>query len=89
MLKNLRKLAKDLDPDDVLEHLGLETRRSQSERVITGMLLFTAGVAVGVGIGMMLAPKPGAELREDLKEKLGRSEGEIKSALNPAVPRTV
>jgi hypothetical protein len=89
MLKNLRKLAKDLDADDVLEHLGLETRRSQSERVVTGLLLFGAGVAVGVGIGMVLAPKAGSELREDIKEKLGRSEGEIKNALNPAVPRTV
>lgn len=31
---------------------------------------FLAGVAVGVGIGVLFAPKKGSETRQDLKEKM-------------------
>ena len=35
-----------------------------------GFLKFAAGVGLGVGIGMLLAPKKGEELRKELKLKL-------------------
>ena len=35
-----------------------------------GLLKFVAGVGLGVGIGMLLAPKKGEELRKDLKAKI-------------------
>jgi len=35
-----------------------------------GLGKFIAGVAVGVGIGVLIAPKKGSETREDLKEKM-------------------
>ena len=35
-----------------------------------GLLKFAAGVGLGVGIGMLFAPKKGEELRKDLKIKL-------------------
>ena len=34
-----------------------------------GLLKFVAGVGIGVGAGMLLAPKKGEELRKDLKVK--------------------
>ena len=34
-------------------------------------LYFLGGAAVGVGIGLLFAPKPGKETREDVKRKLG------------------
>ena len=35
-----------------------------------GLLKFVAGVGIGVGAGMLLAPKKGEELRKDLKKKI-------------------
>ncbi len=35
-----------------------------------GLLKFVAGVGLGVGLGMLFAPKKGEELRKDLKVKL-------------------
>ena len=35
-----------------------------------GLLKFAAGLGVGVGLGMLFAPKKGEELRKDLKIKL-------------------
>ena len=35
-----------------------------------GLLKFVAGLGLGVGVGMLFAPKKGEELRSDLKVKL-------------------
>lgn len=35
-----------------------------------GMFKFAAGIGLGVGLGMLLSPKKGEELRKDLKVKL-------------------
>lgn len=35
-----------------------------------GLFKFIAGVGIGVGAGMLLAPKKGEELRKDLKKKI-------------------
>lgn len=61
---------KDLEADDVLEHLGLQRRRTAADWLLPGLGLFGLGVIVGAGLGLMLAPKPGSELRQDLKERL-------------------
>jgi hypothetical protein len=78
MWKNLRRSLPDVDKDDVLELLGVESRRSAGDKLVPALALFGAGVLVGVGLGLMLAPKPGRELRDDLRSRLrhGQSEGE-------------
>ena len=35
-----------------------------------GLLKFVAGLGLGIGLGMLFAPKKGEELRKELKEKL-------------------
>ena len=36
-----------------------------------GIATFVAGTLLGIGAGMLLAPKSGEELRKDLKKKIG------------------
>ena len=73
VLKTLKRLG-DVEKDDVLDLIGLEERRSTSDKLVPALALFGAGVLVGVGIGLVLAPKPGRQLREDVKAKLGKGQ---------------
>ncbi len=72
MWRTLKKNMPEMDKDDLLEMVGLESRRSSAEKMMPTLALFGAGILLGVGLGLMLAPKPGAQLREDLREKLGK-----------------
>jgi hypothetical protein len=62
----LRSLGKD----DLLNLFGLETRRTGSDYVLPALALLGAGVAIGVGVGLMIAPRSGKELREDITQRL-------------------
>ena len=59
---------RSLDKDDLLGLLGLETRRTMVDYIVPGLVVLSVGVAVGAGIGLLLAPRPGKELREDLSK---------------------
>jgi len=76
-LKELR----NLDKDDILEMLGLESKRSTSAWVAGTLGTFGVGLLVGAGIALMLAPKAGRELREDIRDKLRRAPGDIDESL--------
>lgn len=67
MWRDLRKSFHDLDRERMLEMIGLERRRNAAQRVLPIVALFGVGLVVGVGVGMMVAPRTGRELREDLK----------------------
>jgi hypothetical protein len=60
------EMLRRLDGDDALGWVGLERRRSPLATVMT----FGAGVLVGTGVGMMLAPSSGAELRRTIRQIL-------------------
>ncbi|MHB8872365.1 MAG: YtxH domain-containing protein [Myxococcaceae bacterium] len=76
-LKNLKNLGKD----DVLEVLGLETRRTTGDWLLPAIGFFGAGLLVGAGL--MLAPKSGAELRGELRTRMQR-DGHEAGAFPPA-----
>ena len=63
---------KNLDKDDVLGMLGLEARRSDTSRVLKTLGTFGIGLVVGAGVALLLAPKAGSDLRQDLRSKLRR-----------------
>ena len=67
-LKELRKL----DKDDILEMMGLQTKSSTTAWLAGTLGTFGVGLLVGAGLGLLLAPKPGRELREDLRDRLRR-----------------
>ena len=51
-----------------------------------GLALFGAGMLLGVGLGLMVAPKPGRDLREDLRQRLGRGEQPGSNANGQSAP---
>ncbi len=65
-LNNLKKM----DKDDLLHLIGLETRRDTADTLLPVLGAFAAGMLVGAGLGLLLAPKPGNELRGDLRQRL-------------------
>lgn len=57
--------------DDLLAHMGLQRRSSAAEYVLPALGVFGAGLLVGAGLGLLFAPKPGNELRQELGESAG------------------
>ena len=51
----------NMDKDDVLGMLGLEARRSHSNRLLTTLGTFGIGLLVGAGVALLLAPKAGSD----------------------------
>ena len=66
---NLKDLA-TLDKDDLLGTLGLEKKDSFGATLAGTLGTLSIGMLIGVGIGLMLAPKAGRGLREDIRERL-------------------
>lgn len=82
-LKDLKKL----DRDDLLDLVGLQ-RSSSSDWVAPALTALGVGLLVGVGVGLLLAPKPGAELRNDLREKLRAAQDALPDTLKGATAST-
>jgi hypothetical protein len=58
----------DFDPDDVLRYVGLTTAKP-AKTAFGGLGAFVIGAAVGGVVALLLAPKPGVELRTTVKDK--------------------
>lgn len=93
MIGDLKKTLKKLDRDELLDRLGLERKGSTAEQLVPALAIFGAGVLVGVGIGMIFAPRSGQELRGQLQSQLKRVEarvrgngGEASAAATPSRP---
>lgn len=61
--------------DDILRSLGLERRRTALSLVMPTVAAASAGILLGVGIGMLLAPKPGHQMRRDVGRRLSERRG--------------
>lgn len=62
-LKNM-----SISKDDILEALGLETA-SSTDWMGPAIIGFGVGALVGAAVALLVAPKPGMELREDLMKR--------------------
>ena len=60
---------RDWSKDDLLDLMGLAPKRGFFELIFPAIGIFGAGLAVGAGIGMMLAPQSGPDLRRNLMDK--------------------
>lgn len=67
---------REFDKESLLARIGLSSY-TPVRSTIGGLSFLVVGAAVGTAIGLALAPKPGAELRAEVKEKainlIGRS----------------
>ena len=63
---------KNMDKDDFLGILGLESKHSFTNQLLGTLGTFGIGLLVGAGVALLLAPKAGSELRHDLRAKLHR-----------------
>ncbi len=71
------KDIKKLEKDDLLQLIGLETRKGPSDWLLPTIGAFSVGLLVGAGIGLMLAPKPGNELLNDLRTRLPKGQDSL------------
>lgn len=78
---NLRDL-RDMDKDDLLRVVGLQTKQSGGDWILPTLGVFSLGLLVGAGVALLLAPKSGRELREDVRNRVQGSEEDRKGALS-------
>jgi gas vesicle protein len=83
---NLKDL-KNIDKDEILSMLGLETKTSTGSWIAGTLGTFGLGLLVGAGIALMLAPKPGRELRGDIRQRLRRAPEDLSEAVGEVVGR--
>ena len=62
-----------LTKDDILGAIGLASKQSTTAAVLESLAIFSVGVLVGASAALLMAPKPGRELREELTARLRRS----------------
>jgi hypothetical protein len=68
---------KDMDKDDFLALIGLQTKQSFTREMLGTLGTFGIGLLVGAGVALLLAPKPGRELRGDIRAKVTRGKGVV------------
>jgi gas vesicle protein len=66
-----------MDKDDFLGMIGLQTKHSFTRELLGSLGTFGIGLLVGAGVALLLAPKPGRDLRQDIRAKVrrGKSDG--------------
>jgi uncharacterized membrane protein YebE (DUF533 family) len=79
---NLKEL-RNMDRDDILEMIGLQRKASTGSFLASALSTFGIGILVGAGIGLLMAPKSGRELRENLRDRLRRVPEDMNDAMNP------
>jgi len=83
---NLKDL-KNLDKDEILGLLGLETKQSTGSWLAGTLTTFGIGMLVGAGVALMVAPKAGRELRGDIRDRLRRAPDDLSEAVGGVVGR--
>lgn len=57
---------KHLNREDILGAMGLETKRTTSSMLAGSLAVFGVGLLVGAAAALLMAPKTGQDLREDV-----------------------
>ncbi len=81
-LGDIRELSKE----DLLSALGLTSKPTSSERLLGALSIFGVGLLVGAGVALLLAPKSGQALRDDLGERLRGVRDDDSDSAEPSGP---
>jgi gas vesicle protein len=62
------KDLKNLDKDTLLGALGLQTKSQTADFLLPALGLFGVGLLIGTGVGLLVAPRSGREMRRRIKQ---------------------
>lgn len=71
----------NLSREDILAAIGLQTKRTAADMVVPALGLFGVGMVVGAGLGLLFAPKAGAQTREAIGHGVGDVARRVKARL--------
>ena len=66
---NIRDI-RNIDKDYLLNLVGLETKSTFGAMILPTLGIFSLGVIVGAAAGLVFAPAPGTDTREQLRNRL-------------------
>lgn len=61
---------RNITSDDLLAAIGLQTRRTAADMVLPALGVFGTGLLLGAGLGLLFAPKTGAQSRQFLGDNI-------------------
>jgi|GEM_PF-2051557 len=62
-VKRMMNGVRNIEPNDFLNRVGLERRRSTMDSVLPALGFFAAGAAIGAGLAVLFTPSTGSEVR--------------------------
>jgi hypothetical protein len=73
--------AFDLLPtkDQLTEAIGLRTAPSPMSDLAAGLAIFASGLLAGSALALLFAPRPGRQLRAELRERLNEARGRVRA----------
>jgi hypothetical protein len=74
--------------EDIAGAIGLEARTSTTRDMLTAFGVFGTGMILGAGLGLLLAPKAGHEIRHDIAEKVGEISEHLRAQVAQSPPST-
>jgi hypothetical protein len=84
---NLSDFTDRVSAEELAKLFRPEPKRSKSESVLGSLALLGAGALVGATVALFLAPKPGAQLREEVGDQIRSTGDKIADAVGAASPR--
>jgi hypothetical protein len=67
----------ELITNKILDLLGLDRKSSGSTQALGALGLIGLGVVAGAAIALLVAPSPGAQLRQEVARRLGIKESDL------------
>jgi hypothetical protein len=64
--------------DEIASALGF--RQAHTQSMLLGLGLFGAGLLIGSTLALLLTPRSGAEMRDDLKSRIGAVRDRLRTA---------
>ncbi len=73
----------NISRDDILSAIGLQSRRSLAQTLLPNLGFMAAGVVLGGGLALLLAPRTGAQTRDVLGNGLQGLARKVASTVRP------